>query len=392
MGIKRLCKFLHDSNLVIEYDTLDDFMNKHYMENSYMEYCKLGIDSSIYIRRYMQVHGKYYTLAILKQSFGFLLHNVIPVYIFDGKPPKEKNDVLQQRSVRRIKNKMKLKKVEQQSVNYNDNETYSQNKINQTDYEKELLRIRKQLIQIHNKDIIDVTEMLNICNIPYIKSTVEADSTLGELYRQGYIDAVLSYDMDLLLKGCNRVISFTPGGHINEYNLNYILDGLKLTYEQFVDMCILFGSEGVPQFVNIHKNDNGVTIHDQHDIYELIVKYHTIENIIDALYSGNIYVSNDQITDYLKKCDHIRSMYNDRYIELVDKKFTIQINRDIDFGALYIFIMNTCIAQKMMIEGKNYDPNSNVPFMTKYGMLNVYQIRDTINRLNNRIDNGLYHM
>ena len=317
MGIKRLCGFLHDMNVVKHYDTLNDFMENHFKKNSYTNYCKLGIDSSVYIRRYMHVHGKYYTLALLKQSLGFLLHNVIPVYIFDGKPPDGKKDVIQQRRVRRNKNKMRLKNVEQQRFNFMNNHEYISNKIYQSNYEKEILRIKRQLVQIHKQDVINIKEMLNICNIPYIQSTEEADPMLGELYRQGFIDIALSYDMDLLLKGCDRVISFTAGGHIYEYNLDYILDGLKLTYAQFIDMCILFGCEEVKPFININKPDDTNEILNQHDIYSLIIKHQNIEGIIIALYGKHKNVSSIQIAEYLEKCNIARYNYNNRNIELV---------------------------------------------------------------------------
>ena len=94
MGIKKLFTFLHKKALVIYHDSLTSFMDDHFTKNGYTKYCKLGIDSSVYMRRYMQVHGKYYALAILNQSLGFLLNNIIPVYIFDGKPPEEKQEIL----------------------------------------------------------------------------------------------------------------------------------------------------------------------------------------------------------------------------------------------------------------------------------------------------------
>lgn len=391
MGIKRLFTFLHKMNVVVNHKSLKDFMNEHFIKNNYTEYCKFGIDSSVYIKRYMQVHGVYYTLAILNQLLGFLMNNVIPVYIFDGKPPIDKQNVLQQRYIRRINNRKKLHKIEQKR-DYNTNDNFMTNKFD--DYEKEKLRIRKQLVTIHRKDVLNIIEMLNICNIPYIQSSVEADSTLGELYRQGYIDVVLSSDMDLLLKGCERVVSFTQGGHMYEYNLNHILNGLCLEYKEFVDMCILFGCETVPSFLDTYKNDMGNVIIDQEDIYMLIKKYGTIENVIFELYGKYEYVSKDLIDDYLDKCKYARYLYETRNYDLVDREFSMKISKekDINLSTLYHYIDEKCISQKMIVEGEIYTPESNVPFMTRNGMLNMHLIHDIIYKLNYRISSGTYIM
>mgnify|MGYP006419595929 FL=1 len=46
----------------------------------------------------------------------------------------------------------------------------------------------------------------------------------------------------------------------------------------------------------------------------------------------------------------------------------------------------------MMVEGECYSPDSNVPFMSRDGTLNMYQIYNMVHKLNHRIINRSYMM
>ncbi|AYV85484.1 MAG: flap endonuclease 1-like [Satyrvirus sp.] len=63
------------------------------------------------------------------------------------------------------------------------------------------------------------------------------------LYKNGVIDACQSDDMDMLPKGCGNVIQITKNGAVLQFLLPEILKKLELNYEQFVDFCILLGSD-----------------------------------------------------------------------------------------------------------------------------------------------------
>ena len=387
MGIRGLCKFLHEKKAVKYHESLNDFLDKY--KKNYIDYCRLGIDSSVYMYRYKQVHGKYFLLALLKQSFKFLLSNVIPVYIFDGKPPDEKKEVLKHRHQRRLKNSEKLMKIQkiEQDICLDCKYIPPSEGFKPINYEKEVLRISKQLVRVQKEDVNNVINMLNICKIPFIHSQEEADTALGELYRQGYIDFALTYDMDLLLRGCKKIISFTPGGHIEEYDLDYILERLGLTYDQFVDMSILFGCDGVPQFI---KNDNYK--HYQLGIYNLIVEYGSIEKILNILYVNNNCILNTQIEEYLDKCINARLKYNERNANIINNKFSTDITERIDFDALLSHVDNIISTQKIMINGRSYSPISNVPFKIYHGYLDVTDIHNTICKLNTKIRGGKFKM
>ena len=50
--------------------------------------------------------------------------------------------------------------------------------------------------------------------------------------------------MDILIYGCNKLIKLKKNKVI-EYDIDYILDNLGISYEKFVYMCLLFGCDYV---------------------------------------------------------------------------------------------------------------------------------------------------
>ena len=125
---------------------------------------------------------------------------------------------------------------------------------------------------------------------------MEADKAIGLLYKQGLIDGVISEDNDMLVYGCNHLYRFykTNSSHILEYNLEEIKKDLHVSDAEFLDLCILCGSDYYKKIKFKSNLKNSVVA------YYLIKKYHTLEKITDE--KG--YLPKD--LDYKK----IRGIYN----------------------------------------------------------------------------------
>jgi flap endonuclease-1 len=93
--------------------------------------------------------------------------------------------------------------------------------------------------------------------VPYIVAVEEADSEIAKLCENGYVDIVSSDDMDILTFGSPKIVRnlFSTRLPINEINQKELLNKLNLTYEQFVELCILFGSDYNEHIKNIKTND-----------------------------------------------------------------------------------------------------------------------------------------
>jgi flap endonuclease-1 len=188
--------------------------------------------------------------AILTKVLTYLKKRIYPIFVFDGKAPEIKTKTLQYRS--------QIKKKAEENL---------KNDILLTDEEKK--KMLKRSLKITEEQIKECKEILNIIGIPYIESPTEADPQCAYLVKEGIADSVISDDMDLLAFGTSKLIR-GKSNKLEIYDLNIILKELKLTYDEFVELCILFGCD----YCNTIKKI-GVK-----RAYELILKHKNIESII----------------------------------------------------------------------------------------------------------------
>ena len=82
-------------------------------------------------------------------------------------------------------------------------------------------------------------------NIPYIHENIEADLISSKLCSHGYVDMVISEDMDHLTNGTTNLIrDFNVNNNVAKcYNLSKIHSSLGLVHEKFIALCILFGCD-----------------------------------------------------------------------------------------------------------------------------------------------------
>ena len=85
MGIKQLNSFLKQNcKKCIKTLRFNELSNK-----------KIAIDISIYLYKFLEDGNIIDNLHLMIGLFR--KYNIIPVFIFDGKPPKEKNETIQKR-------------------------------------------------------------------------------------------------------------------------------------------------------------------------------------------------------------------------------------------------------------------------------------------------------
>lgn len=236
----------------------------------------VGIDANLYIAKYSRIFKKI-EYGFLRQILLTLSSKMIPLYIFDGNFPDQKKNTIDNRRNKKKSNRQKLnnlllskgvanetllsldsiKLIEYINSLYGktDNVDGQKNTLNilcdhnnlSQDYQ-ELLRLYQKSVIVTYNDIENLQNFLDLLKIPYIVATNEADDMLSCLYHHGIIHACQSDDMDMLPKGCGNFIQITNIGVV-QYLLSEILQELKLTQKQFVDMCILLGSDYYTEYL-----------------------------------------------------------------------------------------------------------------------------------------------
>lgn len=283
MGIKNLLKFLSN---------YDNILKKVEDDNNYKGE-KIAIDISIILYKVViairnsgadltNKKGEVvsHILGLFNKTIYLLKKNIIPIYVFDGKAPELKSKVLEER--REIK-KRAWEKLE--SI---------------TD-EKEKIKYFKRTASITSKQLDQCKELLDLMGIPYIEAPEEADSQCAWLVKNGFASSVLTEDMDILTFGANKIYrnlgSFKK--ETIEINLSDILDKINLNYDEFIELCILFGCD----YCERVKDLSPVEIYNYYIINKDISKTFEImrDNNIKVPTINNI----DIIKDYFKNAPYI---------------------------------------------------------------------------------------
>ena len=232
MGVRKLNKFLTDKGLTQEYSDLE-----HYIEHIRSDPDKnnnridddkivIAIDFWLYVHKFL--HSSKSTniaLAFLNQIIRFLTLGIIPIYVADGCVPIEKEEEYNNRNESRNR---KLDDLQMLYSDYDENIT-------------EMDRLERHVKRASRDDMREILNIFDLMNIKLVRARYEADALCTLMYREQMITACLSDDMDMLALGCGKTIRIERG-KIIEYDLERILRELKLTHEQFVDLCIIFGS------------------------------------------------------------------------------------------------------------------------------------------------------
>jgi len=229
---------------------------------------KIAIDASLLIYSYViAIRNSSYDLtntngdmtshihAVVSKTLLYLDNSIIPIFVFDGKPPNLKNDVLdKRRDDREIARKLL-------------------DDVSDDDTERKIKLFKKTTV-ITWKQMEQCKEILRALGIPVIEAPEESDSQCASLTIDNDVYGVGSEDMDILTFGAKKLlrnISSSKKNEIIEYDLDKVLEELKYTNEQFIDLCILLGCDYVD-----HIDGIGVK-----KAKEIIDEFKSIENFLE---------------------------------------------------------------------------------------------------------------
>ena len=299
MGIKRLNKYLLETdNAIFRHNNLDSFckfINKK-NNNPINKTVILAVDTSLYLYKYMYSYPDF-LIGFALQISRFLSYNILPLYVFEGTPPIEKNEVIKMRNDKKKKIKEKIDILEKELAEIN-------NYNKKLQINKEIKRLNKQMIHVSKEDIENLKSLFDKFNIQYITAVGEADSMCSYLSQNNLIDACLSDDMDILVSGCSDMIKFTSG-EIIHYNLEHILEELDISYNRFVQMCVVFGCDYVKP---VPKLDNKLIykfIKDGKDLQFIItyINQNYIKNKIEYLKTENPDLTDEVLDSHFRKIE-----------------------------------------------------------------------------------------
>ena len=226
MGIKHLNKFItSECPSSIRNISLSELSGK-----------KIVVDISIYMFKFSVdgglVENMYILMSVLKN------YNITPVFVFDGKSPYEKKELVQQRRETRENMQKDYDKV-QMDLTVEEDDDRKQELITS------LRSLSKKIVMIKNIDFDNVKKLITAFGFMYIDAPGEADPLCAYLCLNGQVWGCLSDDMDMFVYGCPRVIRFLNlfKNTASLYDNASILSTLRVSQPEMRDICILSGTD-----------------------------------------------------------------------------------------------------------------------------------------------------
>jgi 5'-3' exonuclease len=199
--------------------------------------CRIGIDAMSILYRYKGNTADIVSLLRALKGAGHTLF-----FVFDGKPPVEKEREIQSRKDVKADATAQAAAID---TFLKSDAAAALDKSSLSILEYSMQRAQHQSWHMTRDTRRAFQETLWNEEIPYVKSMSEADDVLTDLFAAGKLDVVLTTDMDYLLGGVGRLWIPTRKGdcYFEDIQLEDIMSGEGITRQGLLDAGLLCGTE-----------------------------------------------------------------------------------------------------------------------------------------------------
>lgn len=196
-------------------------------------------------------------MGMFYRTLRMVDNGIKPLYVFDGAPPKLKSGELAKRFQR---------KSEAQEA---------QEEAKETGTAEDVEKFSRRTVRVTREHNAEAQRLLKLMGIPYIIAPTEAEAQCAVLARAGKVYAAASEDMDTLTFNAPvllRKMTYSEQRKepVQEIHLDRVLEGLEMSLDQFIDMCILLGCDYVDPVKGIGPKN----------AHSLIKEHKTLENVV----------------------------------------------------------------------------------------------------------------
>lgn len=228
MGIRYLNRFLKDNaSPSIKLCNLAELSGK-----------KIAVDISIYMYRFASDNNLIENIYLMLATFRHF--NIIPIFVFDGKPPPEKRELLKKRKQDKQEAEEEYNKLK---ITLELNRDMDDADKQEIVYNMDVLK--KKFVSIGKNVIENVKQLIRCYGATYYDAPGEADELCAMLTIKEKVWACLSEDMDMFIYGCPRVIRYLS--LLNHtaviYDVKGILVNLGITQKELREICVLSGTD-----------------------------------------------------------------------------------------------------------------------------------------------------
>lgn len=207
--------------------------------------------------------------GLFYRTINLLEEGIIPIYVFDGKPPEQKREELERRAKIKEEAEKKLAKAREEAKSV-----------------EELKRYSQMAMKLTNDMVEESKKLLTAMGIPWVQAPSEGEAEAAYINSKGLSWAAASQDYDSLLFGAKKLVrnlTITgrrklPGKDVyveikpELIEVDLLLKKLAITREQLIDIAILIGTDYNPGGIK------GIGIK---TAYRIIKKYGSIEKAVE---------------------------------------------------------------------------------------------------------------
>lgn len=309
MGVPKLNKYILEK--------CSKSVSKIVLEDLYEK--KIAVDISIYLYKFLTDGNFMEDLYLFLSIFKY--YCIEPIFVFDGKPPPEKRELLNKRYNDRQQAYLEYKTLEEKK------DGLEEGNYELVELEKSMEQLQKKMVRIKKEHIEGAIELMNAYGFTHYFAPSEADHFCAYLVETGVTYAVLSDDMDMFLLGCPMVLrGINLFKHtVFLYNTESILRELGLSCSELRKIVVLAGTDYnsetkisirtafqyYNEFMSL-KNGNGNG--NGNDFYEWLHEVHHIDT--------NIYKNANE----LYTIDHYRTMFDEYMKSTIPEKPSFNVS------------------------------------------------------------------
>jgi flap endonuclease-1 len=241
----------------------------------------IAIDTSIYLYKFMADNTLIEHFYLMISLFRH--YNIVPIFVFDGKPPKVKRELLLKRRQHRKESEEQYNKLKEEY------EAMNESSDEKVELRKELDLLKRESTSISYDNLATTKALIRAYGAKYEQAEGEADVLCVQLVLTGKVWGCMSDDMDMFVYGCPRVFRhFSLVNHnVIFYDFSAMLSDLEMDIQTFREITVLSGTD--------YNCDNKTSLGETVALYE---KYKTSEptnDFYDWILHNSKYISDIEI-------------------------------------------------------------------------------------------------
>jgi len=225
-----------------------------------------AIDSDSLLYRFVDENETVSLNSFINFAITYLKYGIIPVFVFDGKPPISKQETTFKRKEKKeqsIQRKQELTE-ELEKIKTNSSSILASEK--ESEIIDKIYKESKNNPNVTYEYRVNCKKMLISLGLPVINTSCEAEAYCVKMLTTGMADYIYGNDSDIIAYTVSQFIKRPELLHIEkhfkiftdrkdlgykyaefqEYDINKILTSFELSPEQFLKFCVLSGTDYNP--------------------------------------------------------------------------------------------------------------------------------------------------